>query len=140
MTGGRVGECGRASGCRAPTSWRSPAGSSAIDATNPSLVPGGAGERELAEVIAAWLDERGFDVRLVGADPARPSVLARRRGTGGGRTLLLAGHLDTVGGRARVTACRRPTRTRRRSPRPDPTATASSAAAPTTWRAGSPRR
>lgn len=69
-----------------------------IDATNPSLVPGGAGERELADVIAGWLAERGFDVRLVGADPARPSVLARRRGTGAGRSLLLAGHLDTVGG------------------------------------------
>jgi acetylornithine deacetylase/succinyl-diaminopimelate desuccinylase-like protein len=69
-----------------------------IDATNPSLVPGGAGERELADVIAGWLAERGFDVRLVGADPDRPSVLARRRGTGAGRTLLLAGHLDTVGG------------------------------------------
>jgi len=69
-----------------------------IDATNPSLVPGGVGERELADVIAGWLAERGFDVRLVGADPARPSVLARRRGTGAGRTLLLAGHLDTVGG------------------------------------------
>ncbi|HEU0182169.1 MAG TPA: M20/M25/M40 family metallo-hydrolase, partial [Agromyces mariniharenae] len=70
----------------------------AVDATNPSLVPGGAGERELAELVAGWLAERGFDVRLVGADPSRPSVLARRRGLGGGRTLLLAGHLDTVGG------------------------------------------
>lgn len=70
----------------------------AIDATNPSLVPGGAGERELAEMIAGWLADRGCDVRLVGSDPARPSVLARRTGTGGGRTLLLAGHLDTVGG------------------------------------------
>lgn len=70
----------------------------AIDATNPSLVPGGAGEAELADAIATWLAGRGFDVRLVGADPARPSVLARRHGSGGGRTLLLAGHLDTVGG------------------------------------------
>ena len=70
----------------------------AIDATNPSLVPGGAGEREIARFIGDWLATRGFDVQLVGADPARPSVLARRRGAGGGRTLLLAGHLDTVGG------------------------------------------
>ena len=70
----------------------------AIDATNPSLVPGGAGERGIAGVIADWLADRGFQVRLVGADPARPSVLARRKGSGAGRTLLLAGHLDTVGG------------------------------------------
>nr|WP_205719811.1 M20/M25/M40 family metallo-hydrolase [Agromyces luteolus] len=70
----------------------------AIDATNPSLVAGGAGERELAGAVATWLGERGFDVRTVGADASRPSVLARRRGAGGGRTLLLAGHLDTVGG------------------------------------------
>lgn len=70
----------------------------AIDATNPSLVSGGAGEQAIAASVASWLRARGFDVRLVGADPARPSVLARRRGAGGGRTLLLAGHLDTVGG------------------------------------------
>lgn len=70
----------------------------AVDATNPSLVPGGAGERQLAQLIADWLAARGFEVHLIGADPARPSVLARRRGTGGGRALLLAGHLDTVGG------------------------------------------
>ena len=57
----------------------------AIDATNPSLVPGGAGERELAEAIAGWLADRGFDVRPVGSDPARPSVLvsAGRSGTWG---------------------------------------------------------
>ncbi len=76
----------------------------AIDATNPSLVAGGAGERELALVIADWLSERGLEVRLVGADPARPSVLARRHGVGGGRTLMLAGHLDTVGGTGTGTA------------------------------------
>lgn len=70
----------------------------AIDATNPSLVPGGAGEAQLARFIVDWLAARGFEVRLIGADPARPSVLARRRGAGGGPTLMLAGHLDTVGG------------------------------------------
>jgi acetylornithine deacetylase len=71
----------------------------AIDATNPSLVPGGAGEAGIARFVVDWLDARGVDARLVGADPTRPSVLARRHGTGGGPTLVLAGHLDTVGGR-----------------------------------------
>ena len=80
----------------------------AIDATNPSLVPGGAGEQELARLIADWLAARGFEVRLVGADPTRPSVLARRRGIGGGRTLLLTGHLDTVGGAGAVGAASGP--------------------------------
>lgn len=42
----------------------------AIDAVNPALVDGGAGEREIAEAIGLWLVDRGFDVRLVGADPA----------------------------------------------------------------------
>lgn len=76
----------------------------AIDATNPSLVAGGAGERELALVIAEWLAERGFETRLIGADAARPSLLARRRGAGTGPTLMLAGHLDTVGGTGTGTA------------------------------------
>jgi acetylornithine deacetylase/succinyl-diaminopimelate desuccinylase-like protein len=84
----------------------------AVDATNPSLVAGGAGERELAGVITDWLGEHGFALRLVGADPARPSVLARRRGTGGGRTLLLAGHLDTVGGSGRAVTDASPERDR----------------------------
>jgi acetylornithine deacetylase len=67
----------------------------AIDSVNPALVAGGAGEREAALVVAEWCGERGFDVDAVGGD--RPSMIARRRGSGGGRSLLLNGHLDTVG-------------------------------------------
>ncbi|HZS24979.1 MAG TPA: M20/M25/M40 family metallo-hydrolase [Gaiellaceae bacterium] len=67
----------------------------AIDSVNPSLVPGGRGEREAAGFVAAWCGERGLDVELVGDE--RPSVIATRRGTGGGRSLLLNAHLDTVG-------------------------------------------
>jgi acetylornithine deacetylase len=67
----------------------------AIDSVNPALVPGGGGEAEAARVVAEWCDRRGFDVALVGGE--RPSVIARRQSTHVGRSLLLNGHLDTVG-------------------------------------------
>jgi acetylornithine deacetylase len=45
--------------------------------------------------VAAWCEGRGLEVEVVGGE--RPSVIAIRRGSGGGRSLLLNGHLDTVG-------------------------------------------
>ena len=68
----------------------------AIDSINPGLIEGAAGERELAGYVADWCTRAGLDVELVG--PAeRPSVIAIARGSGGGRSLLLNAHLDTVG-------------------------------------------
>jgi acetylornithine deacetylase/succinyl-diaminopimelate desuccinylase-like protein len=69
----------------------------AIDSVNPDLVPGGAGEGEIARFIAGWLSERGLDVESTEVAPGRWNVVARARGSGGGRTLLLNGHMDTVG-------------------------------------------
>jgi len=68
----------------------------AIDSVNPDLIDGAAGERELAEYVASWCDRAGLDVELVGPSE-RPSVIATARGSGGGRSLLLNAHLDTVG-------------------------------------------
>jgi acetylornithine deacetylase len=67
----------------------------AIDSVNPALVPGGSGEREIALFVAEWCERRRLEVELVGDE--RPSVVATRRGSGGGRSLLLNAHLDTVG-------------------------------------------
>ena len=67
----------------------------AIDSVNPALVPGGAGERQIASFVAGWCAEHGLDVQILGNE--RPSVVATKRGSGGGRSLLLNGHLDTVG-------------------------------------------
>ncbi len=67
-----------------------------IDSTNPTLSPGAAGEKEIAAYVADWCRDRSLDVRIVDAD-GRPSVVAVARGTGGGRSLILNGHLDTVG-------------------------------------------
>ena len=69
----------------------------AIDSVNPTLEPGGAGEAEVAACVAGWAQEAGLEVELLEETPGRPSVLVRARGSGGGRTLLLCGHLDTVG-------------------------------------------
>ena len=68
----------------------------AIDSVNPALVPGGAGEAEIAEYVARWLAEHGLEVTVDGPRPGRPSVVGVARGTGGGRSLMLNAHLDTV--------------------------------------------
>jgi acetylornithine deacetylase len=68
-----------------------------IDSINPSLVPGAAGEAEIARFVRAWLAEHGIEAQAQEAAPGRPSVVGRVRGQGGGRSLLLNAHLDTVG-------------------------------------------
>jgi acetylornithine deacetylase len=68
----------------------------AIDSTNPDLVPGGAGEGQIADVVAGWLGERGFEIHRLESRPGRPSIVAIARGSGGGQSLMLNGHLDTV--------------------------------------------
>jgi acetylornithine deacetylase len=66
-----------------------------IDSVNPGL--GGRGEAEIAAFVAEWARGAGLEVELDEAAPGRPNVIARARGSGGGRTLLLNAHLDTVG-------------------------------------------
>jgi acetylornithine deacetylase len=68
-----------------------------INSINPSLIPGAAGEAEIARFVKGWLDERGIQADVHEAAPGRPSVIARVPGKGGGRSLLLNAHLDTVG-------------------------------------------
>ncbi|NTU86011.1 MAG: M20/M25/M40 family metallo-hydrolase [Chloroflexales bacterium] len=69
----------------------------AIDSINPDLVAGGAGEGAVARFVAGWLEAAGLEVHLDEVLPGRPNGIARAPGTGGGRALMLNGHLDTVG-------------------------------------------
>ena len=68
-----------------------------IESINPALVPGAAGETDVAKRVAAWCAGAGLDVALSEPAPGRPNVVAIARGRGGGRTLLLNAHMDTVG-------------------------------------------
>jgi acetylornithine deacetylase/succinyl-diaminopimelate desuccinylase-like protein len=68
-----------------------------IESVTPWLIPTGAGEAKIAAYIAEWLEDAGADVEVVEAAPGRPNVLGRLRGTGGGPTLCLNAHTDTVG-------------------------------------------
>jgi acetylornithine deacetylase len=69
----------------------------AIDSVNPSLVPGAAGESVIAAAIAAELRGLGLDVEITQAAPNRPNVVGILEGSRPGRSLMLCGHIDTVG-------------------------------------------
>jgi acetylornithine deacetylase len=69
----------------------------AINSINPDLVPGAPGEAAIAAYVARWLEQAGLEVQQHEPVAGRPNVVGIARGTGGGKTLLLNGHLDTVG-------------------------------------------
>ncbi len=67
-----------------------------VESVNPTLVPGGAGERLIAEYLLSVLKAEGIACSLEEACPGRFNVVARVRGASPGPRLLLNGHLDTV--------------------------------------------
>ncbi len=68
-----------------------------IDSVNPALIPGAHGEEAIAAFIRMWAQNAGLEAIVQYAEPGRPSVVVIARGTGGGRNLMLNGHIDTVG-------------------------------------------
>ena len=55
-----------------------------------------ASEQAAAEYLKQVLDQNGIPAQILFKDPERPNVLARLKGTGRKRPLLLMGHIDTV--------------------------------------------
>ena len=68
-----------------------------IGSSNPTLSEAkGAGEAQIADYIAAWLKDRDIEVHKLEATPGRPSIVGIVRGEGGGKSIMLNGHMDTV--------------------------------------------
>ena len=68
-----------------------------INSINPTLTPGGAGEAEIAAYLTGALSKLGLDVATYEPEPGRVSVVGTLKGRGGGRSLMLNAHTDTVG-------------------------------------------
>lgn len=68
-----------------------------INSVNPSLAADGAGEGEISAYIEAALRRIGLDVETQEPLPGRKNVIGFLPGTGGGRSLMLNAHTDTVG-------------------------------------------
>jgi acetylornithine deacetylase/succinyl-diaminopimelate desuccinylase family protein len=69
----------------------------AIDSVNPSLVPGAAGEGPIAAFIADHMRRIGLDVTVQDVAPGRPNVIGVLESRTPGKSLMLCGHIDTVG-------------------------------------------
>lgn len=67
-----------------------------INSVNPDLVRGGSGEYQIARFLGHYLREMGLEVEYQEIKPGRPNVIGRLKGSGGGQTLMLNGHTDTV--------------------------------------------
>ncbi|PYH91617.1 hypothetical protein BO71DRAFT_385155 [Aspergillus ellipticus CBS 707.79] len=68
-----------------------------INSSNPTLSQSeGAGETAIVDYLSAWFAHRDIEHHRVETVPGRPSVVGIVRGTGGGASLMLNGHVDTV--------------------------------------------
>jgi acetylornithine deacetylase/succinyl-diaminopimelate desuccinylase family protein len=67
-----------------------------IDSVNPTLVPGGAGEKRIAEYLVSFLRERALEAKLQRISDDRFNVITSVQGLQDGPRILLNGHLDTV--------------------------------------------
>ncbi|MGH7571689.1 MAG: ArgE/DapE family deacylase [Gemmatimonadota bacterium] len=68
-----------------------------VESVNPALSDGKSDEAELANLVARQLAEMGLRVERREPEPGRVSVLGTLAGAGGGPSLMLYAHLDTVG-------------------------------------------
>jgi acetylornithine deacetylase len=68
-----------------------------LNSINPVFSDGATDEHVIAEFVAGLLEGIGLDVTTYQPEAGRVSVVGRLAGTGSGPSLMLYGHMDTVG-------------------------------------------
>ncbi|HEX2079671.1 MAG TPA: M20/M25/M40 family metallo-hydrolase [Longimicrobium sp.] len=68
-----------------------------INSINPAFSGGTTDERQVAAYVRDAMEALGMETAVHEPEPGRASVVGRLRGTGGGRSLMLYAHHDTVG-------------------------------------------
>jgi acetylornithine deacetylase/succinyl-diaminopimelate desuccinylase family protein/diaminopropionate ammonia-lyase family len=68
-----------------------------INSSNPTLsVSDGVGESEIANYLSAWFAHRDIEFHRIEPVAGRPSIVGVLRGSGGGKSIMFNGHIDTV--------------------------------------------
>jgi acetylornithine deacetylase len=68
-----------------------------INSVNPSLDPHAPGEAKIGSFLAQTLKNMNLKPKIHHLEPGRVNVTTVIKGTGGGRSLMINGHMDTVG-------------------------------------------
>src|SRR6056297_4097893 len=68
-----------------------------INSVNPGLDPEGPGEKEICDFIEQTLHDLEVQTERDEPAPGRVNVMGRIKGSGGGKSLMLNAHTDTVG-------------------------------------------
>src|SRR6266446_5305188 len=68
-----------------------------IESVTPWLIPDGSGERAIAEAMASWVSDMPVEASIDEVQPGRVNLVVRLPGAGGGPTLGINAHADTVG-------------------------------------------
>src|SRR5512145_3177169 len=68
-----------------------------VNSVNPAFSDGKTNEAAIADLVTGMLVELGMTVARYEPEPGRASVVGRLAGSGGGRSLMLYAHYDTVG-------------------------------------------
>ncbi|MCK4836209.1 MAG: ArgE/DapE family deacylase, partial [Candidatus Aminicenantes bacterium] len=68
-----------------------------IESVNPELISGGSGEKQISSYLKNYLEKLGLKTIVQKVSKNRSNIIGIMKGSGDGKSLILNGHMDTVG-------------------------------------------